>query len=355
MKGGKAMENVNPYSLMFGKEPIQMISRIAETDEISRNFMAKPSPQQIYMITGVRGSGKTVQMAEIAKKFRQESEWIVVELNPMEDLLIDLAAKLYNEKAVHDIFHKAKINLSFWGIGVEIKGNAPITNIEVAISEMLMHLKKDNKRLLITIDEVTYSDTMKVFASAFQIFVRQDYPVYLLMTGLYENIDALQNDKGLTFLYRAPKIKLGALNIGSIARHYETTFDLDWDQAREMAQMTRGYSFAFQALGYCTFEEGGDYKKASLKYIEYLEEYVYKKIWSELSEKEKRIMDAVSQTPSGKTGDIRKLLDMKPNEFSPYRDRLKNRGIINGDDRGIVRMTLPYFEEYIKDCFYEEM
>jgi hypothetical protein len=46
---------------------------------------------------------------------------------------------------------------------------------------------------------------------------------------------------------------------------------------------------------------------------------------------------------------------MKTNEFRPYRDSLKNRGIINGDDRGIVRMTLPYFEEYIKDCFYEEM
>ena len=43
-------------------------------------------------------------------------------------------------------------------------------------------------RLLITIDEVVYSEQMKVFVSAFQIFMRQDYPIFLLMTGLYENI-----------------------------------------------------------------------------------------------------------------------------------------------------------------------
>lgn len=61
-------------------------------------------------------------------------------------------------------------------------------------------MKKSGKRLLVTIDEVTNNDFMKVFAGSFQIFVRQDLPVFLLATGLYENIDELQNEKTLPFI-----------------------------------------------------------------------------------------------------------------------------------------------------------
>ncbi|MBR3317729.1 MAG: hypothetical protein IKG21_07965 [Atopobiaceae bacterium] len=35
---------------------------------------------------------------------------------------------------------------------------------------------------------------MRVFAASFQVFLRQNLPVFLLMTGLYENINELQNE-----------------------------------------------------------------------------------------------------------------------------------------------------------------
>lgn len=341
------MNTANPYTLMFGKEPIQMISRVSESEDIYRNFLSEVSPQQVYMITGVRGSGKTVQMTEISKRIKEEENWIVLELNPVKDLLLDFAAKLYNEKKATDIIRDAKINLSFWGIGVEIAKSEKITDIEVALSRMLESLKKQNKRVLITIDEAVNSQTMREFASAFQIFIRQDLPLYLIMTGLYENIDALQNEQTLTFLHRAPKIFLKPLNIGSIVNQYKNTFHLDDENARKMAKLTRGYSFAFQVLGYFTFENNGDYKSIIDKYREYLDEYVYNKIWSGLSEKEKRIMYAIASSKGGKIIDIRELLNLKPNEFSPYRERLIKRGLINGDERGIVKFTLPCFENYV--------
>ena len=346
------MKNINPYTLMFGKEPVQMISRIGETDEIYRNFLADVSPQQVYMITGVRGSGKTVQMTEISKRIQKEDNWIVVELNPANDLLVDLAAKLYNESKAGEIIRSAKLNLSFWGIGIELDNSEKLTNIEVAVVKMLESLKKHNKRVLITIDEVTNSQEMKVFSSAFQIFVRKDLPVYLVMTGLYENIDALQNEKTLTFLYRAPKIFLKALNMGSIARQYKKTFELTDEEVREMARMTKGYSFAFQVLGYCTYEIKGNYKGAFDKYREYLDEYVYNKIWSELSAKDKKIMYVIATTEGGKISDIREKLDMKSNEWSPYRERLIRRGLLNGNERGYISFALPCFEEYVFDNYY---
>ena len=346
------MAKNNPYSLMFGKAPMQVIPRSVLTEEVCSMFMSEQPSQQIYMITGVRGSGKTVFMTEIQKRFSKEKDWVTVELNPAKDLLLSLAAKLYNDQKLTSLFKTAKINLSFYGIGVEISGADPITDIEVAITRMLETLKKKKKRLLITIDEVTSTEDMRVFASAYQIFVRKDLPVFLLMTGLYENINALQNDKMLTFLYRAPKINLGSLNMGSIANNYLKTFKIDEDTAITMAKITKGYPFAFQVLGYYTFENGGSYEKALDGLREYLDEYVYEKIWSELSSVDKKVVNAIASSKTGKIADIRKNLSMESNEFSPYRDRLIKKGLINGDERGRVSFTLPLFEKFVIANYY---
>lgn len=50
------------------------------------------------MITGIRGCGKTVFMTEIAKKLKANKDYIVVELNPSGDLLMDFAASLASGK-----------------------------------------------------------------------------------------------------------------------------------------------------------------------------------------------------------------------------------------------------------------
>ena len=42
----------------------------------------------------------------------------------------------------------------------------------------------------------------------------------------YEKIYELKNQKSLTFLYRAPRIDLRPLNIGTIAENYRQNFNL---------------------------------------------------------------------------------------------------------------------------------
>ena len=341
----------NPYSLMFGKAPGQMISRMALSEEIYDSFLSENPPVMIYMLTGVRGSGKTVMMTAVSEKIGGYKDWITIELNPSRDLLLGLASKLYNEKGLTAIFQKAKINLSLFGIGIEIDGSDPVSDIETAITRMLKALKKEGKKVLVTIDEVTNTKDMQIFASAYQIFIRDDLPLFLIMTGLYENIDALQNEKALTFLYRAPKIKLGPLDIGSIAGHYRNVFDIDDDTSREMAKLTKGFPFAFQVLGYYTYEHKGDYKKAVPDFRQRLNEYVYDKIWSELSANDKRVASAIAMSDTGRIADIRELLDMESNEFAPYRDRLIKKGIVDGRERGKIKFVLPLFEEYVKDNY----
>ena len=341
----------NPYTLAFGKAPKQIISRNSSMNEIIDTFNDEDPSQQLYMITGVRGSGKTVYMTELSRKIKESGDWIVVELNPELDLLEGLAAKLSGETALAQMFRSAKINLSFFGFGVEIDGVAPIRDMETAIEKMLQTLKKNNKKVLVTIDEASNTNNMRVFASAFQIFIRNNLPIFLIMTGLYENIDLLQNEKTLTFLYRAPKIELKPLNIRTIAENYKDTFKIEENTALHMAKLTKGYSFAFQVLGYFTWNNKGDYKKALKDFRQYLDDYVYEKIWSGLSNGDKKMAYGIAKIKSGKISEIRELLGMETNEFNPYRKRLVKRGIVNGDERGYVSFTLPLFEDYVLDNY----
>ena len=339
---------------MFGKEPSELISRSSQITAILDTFTAEAAPQQVYMITGVRGCGKTVFVTEIANTLKQKDDWIVLELNPERNLLETLAAKLSSENSLAHIFENAKINLSFFGFGLTVSGSAPITDIETALTKMLESLKKHGKRILVTIDEVTNTQNMRIFASSFQIFVRQGLPLFLLMTGLYDNIRKLQDEKSLTFLYRAPRIELKPLNIGTISRSYQKTFSFNPDKALSMAKMTRGYSFAFQVLGYYTWENDSDPGKAFEPFRQTLDDYVYEKIWSELSAEDRRVSYGIAMTPSRRIKDIRDFLQMETNQFNPYRKRLINKGILSGDEHGYVQFILPFFEDYIIENYSEK-
>lgn len=341
----------NPFTLSFGKSPLESVDRPVQTNEIIDTFTAEPVNQQMFLITGVRGSGKTVMMTEISRKLRDREEWVVIELNPSTDLLLGMLSKLNSNRVCARLIKSAKIDLSFFGFGVAIEGETPITDPETAIMVILQKMKKDGRKLLITIDEVTNNEHMHIFAGSFQIFVRQDLPVYLLATGLYENIDELQNEKSLTFLYRAPKIQMKPLNNQAIIRKYMDIFQMEREDAMQMADLTQGYPFAFQVLGYLTWNNHGDYQNVRTEYEQYLSEFVYDKIWSELSPKDRDVAKAIAEVKSGKIKEIREYLGMETNQFNPYRKRLIKKGILSGETRGYVSFTLPLFAEYVIDNY----
>ena len=344
----------NPFLLDFGREPYEMIPRARMMQDLISSFSGDQPNKHVTIITGVRGSGKTVFMTAACKKLAEEKNWIVVELNPARDLLETLMAKLNEEKKLRDIFNASRINLSAFGFGLQIEGTEPIRDIEVALSRMLSSLKKHHKNVLIAIDEASNTPAMQVFASAFQILLRQDLPLFLLMTGLYENIRALQDEKTLTFLYRAPRISLEPLNIGRMTDSYARIFDYPYEKALQMARMTRGFSFAFQVLGYFTWEFRDDPNRVMAEYKQYLDEYVYEKIWQEMSHQDRRVLWGIAKTPDGEVANIREILNMTSNQFTPYRTRLIRKGIVNGDSYGVLRFELPLFERFVLENYEEE-
>ena len=338
----------NPFSLSFGTRPAELIERPVQASEITESFLSEYVNQRTYMITGVRGSGKTVLLTELAAHFRERKDWTVIPLSPESDMIHSLAAKLSNTRQYYEVFRDAKINLALFGFGLEIDGEPPVTDDETAILRMLKSIREKGGNVLITVDEVTNNEHVRKFAAVYQILIREEMPLFLIMTGLYENIYDLQNEKSLTFLYRAPKIKLRPLNFPAMAETYENTLGVEHKTAVEMAKLTKGYAFAFQVLGYFTYkEENRDYRKVIAKYRLYLDEFVYEKLWSELSAKDRSIIICMAQTGAETVSGIRAKTGMESNEFSKYRLRLIRKGLVDGSERGRLAFTLPLFREFV--------
>lgn len=344
--------NRNPFNLTFGKEPDCTVSRNIQSEDIISDFSSDNPSSQVYIITGVRGHGKTVMLTNITRHFLSQKGWIVINLNPERDLLQAFAANLYEHPSLKKVFIKAKLNLSAFGIGFSIENEPAISDIEVAIRKMLDIVLKRNERVLIAIDEASNSSYMKVFASAFQMLIRFDYPLFLLMTGLYENIRVLMDEKTLTFLYRAPRIELKPLGIKAMSNLYKKVLRINDKEATQLAVFTKGYPFAFQVVGYYKYKNKCSLEDLIPEFDRQMEEKVYEKIWTELSEGDKSVVRAIASTGRMKTKDIIAATNNTSSTYSVYRRRLSNKGIINTDNYGYAELTLPRFAEFLQNYEY---
>lgn len=334
----------NPYTLTFGKKPAEYIKRYEYVDEIKAAFLEEPARCNTYLIMGVRGSGKTVLMTAVSKEIEQEGNWISVDLNSTQNLIEDLSYRLEDacESLGNILDRGVDISVAGFGIGIGSRDNRDSVS---RCERIFSALAKKGIKVLITVDEVTNDASMKQLASQFQIWIRKDYPIFLLMTGLHENINAIQNNPQLTFLLRSPKVNVGPLGISQMTRQYEASLSITSEKALELAQITKGYAFAYQALGMLCWNKDlqNDMGSILLELENLLDEYVYQKIWQGLSEQDKLVLLAMSDEEAVRTKDIYEKIGMSLQTFSKYRERLIKKGIIRPYGHGLIEFTLPRF------------
>ena len=270
-------------------------------------------------------------------------------------MLGQLASMLNREKFIKNTPKSKSINLSATvlgnggGIGLSSTENESFFDIGVELEQMLIKAAKENKKILIGIDEVSKTNDMIVFASEYGKWLRAGYPVYLVCTGLYENIEQLYNVKNLTFFRRAATIKTEPLSITRMSEMYKVRLNLDTAKAKELAMLTRGYAYAFQELGTLYFKKKED---SSLDDIvdnlkSELFAYAYEKIWEEMSTEDRALASLLVDKSEYKRDEILSLME-KPNNYSVYRDRLFKKGIIQ-KRQAYISLALPFFADYIKE------
>lgn len=348
------MSQGNPFILSSGKIPTLYIDRLIQKKRIIDDFADEIPSNQIYMLTGIRGSGKTVMMTDIEKTLEATGDFIVLNLSIDGNLIEQWASELYEHPLVKAKFLSVKLDLSLLGIGVSIEKSEPVSDIKVALDKMLSVVKRMKKKVLIAIDEAINNEEMRKFGSLFSIFLRTDRPVFLLMTGLPQNIYNVINSKTLTFFTRAPRIVLEPINYTMIRNSYKKVFRIGDEESEKMAILTKGYSFGFQLLGYLFWERRNRTPDAEIE--EVIEEYdarlaegAYDKIWNDLSENDVVICKAMSETDSKKVEDIREKTNFSPQMFNQYRKRLAEKGVINTNNRGCMEFSLPRFREFVME------
>ena len=114
-----------------------------------------------------------------------------------------------------------------------------------------------------------------------------------------------------------------------------------------MARLVRGYPYAYQVLGYLCYKRKRPYGDLLEEFDAYLAEYVYEKIWSELSDKDRDVLRAMVQVGGGKVESIRNAAGMPSNEFSVYRSRLLKRGLVASERFGHLEFTLPRLDAFV--------
>ncbi len=101
---------------------------------------------------------------------------------------------------------------------------------------------------------------------------------------------------------------------------YKKVLSIPLSLASKMASLTMGYSFAFQMLGYLYWDNNCEKEIEEIlsEYDYALREYSYDKIWSELSDTDKKIIC-----------------------------ELAKQGLIDTSEYGNISILLPRFHEYV--------
>ena len=102
----------NPFVINFGKIPSQYISRDLLIDEITDLLLDEDEQNMCFMLTGTRGSGKTVTMTAIERKIAEYEDWMIVRLNPTRNMLEGLVSKLYDSHEFLTQFVDKSLNIS---------------------------------------------------------------------------------------------------------------------------------------------------------------------------------------------------------------------------------------------------
>lgn len=344
----------NPFILAFGEVPEIMLDEEKRSKIIINDIKASRPNFRNFMISGLRGSGKTVLLRSIQDQLSKDKEYVFVNLDmgdgKTKNLLAQFAAILVSLPGMKNLYNKAEVKFSLGNAELSLDNNIPFMDVRTEIEKMLKVLKTLGKKVIIMIDEVVDNDGFTVFASAYKELTN-DYPVYLVMAGLKENTDNVINNPVNTFLRRAYPIELEGLNITLIRDEYEKILEVPYDEADKLAALTNRYSFAFQALGYAYFEYGAD--GFMEEYDKLLELFVYRPLWSKLSHKDKRVLIGINKAikagdGKARTMDVLDSCGLKKNEYTPYKKRLCDATIINSTEIGIIRYNYPRFDVFVE-------
>ena len=354
----------SPFNPRFGKRPESFVGRADIVDGLIREYHDKNALERVTIISGVRGSGKTSLLSDISAILEQTEDWIVVNVATTERLLDNIIGifKCKIQEKLHSKLPSVQsITLGTPLLSVELgkaQKDAP-TSFYPELYSMMKDLEKRKLKVIFVIDEVNNTEEMREFVSTYQLLIREEFDIVLLMAGLPYYVDGILNDRVLTFLRRSHQIFLPFIEPYILKLEYERVFGAVGrtfsEEALDLAYLsTGGYPYLFQLIGFHLWRTNE--KEISRSLVEHsieqskgmLYQNVYSIIYSELGQVEQAFLRAMSKERQEiEIQEIRRQMERSPGYVNNYREKLIKKGVISSATYGTVRFTLPYFRDYI--------
>ena len=130
------------------------------------------------------------------------------------------------------------------------------------------------------------------------------------------------------------------------------------DNIELITELTRGYPYLLQLIGYYILEYTGTSTEISNENISFayksakrdMIDNIYEPVIKLLSNKDMQFLKAMSADGNNsQISMIKNRLNINDNTAQLYRKRLIDAGVIASTRRGEVEFTLPYFNEYLCD------
>lgn len=354
----------NPFTPTFGSVPPELAGRRQLIEDILGGLENAPGdPNRASIFVGARGSGKTVLLAAIAER-AEALGWLSVNVTAREGMLGEILVQV-REKGEHilkpeTLYKLTGLQVGEFGFTREVGERRSTWRSEM--TGIVRELNDHGTGLLITVDEASARlDELGTLVDVFQHFVRERRDVALLLAGLPHNVSLLLDDESVSFLRRAFRHSMEAIDTNEVAQAMLETIEgagrtIGPVALAIAAEGAGGFAFLIQLIGYHLWRAHPDAAKISeddaRSAVAFarrdMERMVLEPTVRDLTPREVEYLRAMAVDSSVSTvGDIAKRMGIDANNATKVRKRLVERGIIGPRGRGRVGFEVPMLKEYI--------
>lgn len=383
----------NPFAPGAGTPPPELAGRDDVLNDVRISYIkaAKGLPSRSFMLTGLRGVGKTVLLNKIAQRAEEDGMVVVTSVESPEqerlaDLLFPLMGKalrtLSTAALAKDTIAKAFRALSNFARGLKVKiddlevsldpepGVADSGNIEYDLPDMFELIgqaaKKAGKTWLLLIDEVQYltEKDLSALIVAMHMMSQRALPVVLIGAGLPQVARLAGEAKSYSerlFDWR----RIGALSDEATRQAVVIPLQtrnasIEEDALDAVVKGTQGYPFFIQTWAFYMWEQApeprmtlADVEKSRDIAIKKLDEGFFQVRFDRLTDKEIEYVKAMAALGNGPylVSDVRKKSGQSQSATGKQRDSLIKKGMIYAPRFGYVDFTVPLCSEFLKRMF----
>lgn len=360
------------FSPAFGNRPSYLVGREEVLRALMRGLKAEPgSRERSVVMLGQRGSGKTVLLWELADCARREG-YVVATPTVSSDGMTGRIVEKIQEAGEQYVSGKNTVRVTSGSVGafgfsagLEFKREVQETkSFQFKLTQLARELTARGHGVLILIDELqANSSEVRQLVTVYQELIGEGLDVAMVMAGLPGAVSATLNDRVLTFLNRARRMRLEPLATSDICAFFERAFDRlgiksTVQMNRRLAERAVGSPYMLQLLGYnvgVRLPEGGElteevFERATASAEEDFRSDVCETTLSALSFQDVEFLNAmVVDDGSSRMADIAERMNRTADYAQKYRRRLIDAGVIEAAGHGMVRFAVPYLRGYLRE------